>query len=398
LLAVELLLFEWKPRSFIPVTVAVVIAYAWRPLLIDGGPLFAYAGAPVMPWWGLGLCALAGVVAGAQSALLTLLLYGMEDLFRKLPIHWMWWPALGGVVIGIGGIIDPAVLGVGYDNIRLLLAGGLSLGATVTLLWDKAMIWIVALSSGTSGGVLAPLLILGGALGALEAHWMPFGDTGFWALLGMTAILGGTMRAPLTAILFAVELTGNYRLLPQLLCASAAGFAFTVLAMRRSILTERIARRGLHLTREYGVDPFEVMRVGEIMTSPADSLPAAMRVPEAIEFFGSEDRHKSYPIVRPDGGLAGLVSRGDVLRWTRTGWNGEDTLGDLCTVVATAYPDETAGALADRMSAGRFSRVPVIERDSGKLIGIVTRRELLRVRSLTLRAEQEREGALRLPA
>jgi CBS domain-containing protein len=146
------------------------------------------------------------------------------------------------------------------------------------------------------------------------------------------------------------------------------------------------------------VDPFEVMRVGEIMTSPADSLPAAMRVPEAIEFFGSEDRHKSYPIVRPDGGLAGLVSRGDVLRWTRTGWNGEDTLGDLCTVVATAYPDETAGALADRMSAGRFSRVPVIERDSGKLIGIVTRRELLRVRSLTLRAEQEREGALRLPA
>jgi H+/Cl- antiporter ClcA len=398
LLAVELLLFEWKPRSFIPVTVAVVVAYAWRPLLIDGGPLFAYAGVPLMPWWGLGLCALAGIVAGAQSALLTLLLYGMEDLFRKLPIHWMWWPALGGVVIGIGGIIDPAVLGVGYENIRLLLAGGLSLGATVTLLWDKAMIWIVALSSGTSGGVLAPLLILGGALGALEAHWMPFGDTGFWALLGMTAILGGTMRAPLTAILFAVELTGNYRLLPQLLCASAAGFAFTVLAMRRSILTERIARRGLHLTREYGVDPFEVMRVGEIMTSPADSLPAAMRVPEAIEFFGSgEDRHKSYPIVRPDGRLAGLVSRGDVLRWTRTGWNAEDRLGDLCTVVATTHAEETAGALADRMSAGRFSRVPVIDRDSGRLIGIVTRRELLRVRSLTLRAEQERDGALRLP-
>ena len=102
--------------------------------------------------------------------------------------------------------------------------------------------------------------------------------------------------------------------------------------------------------------------------------------------------------MRPDGRLAGLVSRGDVLRWTRAGWNAEDTLGDLCTVVATAYPDETAGALADRMSAGRFSRVPVIERDSGRLIGIVTRRELLRVRSLTLRAEQEREGALRLPA
>jgi CIC family chloride channel protein len=398
LLAVELLLFEWKPRSFIPLTVAVIVSYAWRPLLIGSGPLFAYAGVPVMPWWGLGLCAVAGIVAGAQSALLTLLLYGVEDLFRKLPIHWMWWPALGGVVVGMGGLADPAVLGVGYDNIRLLLAGGLSLGATVMLLFDKALIWLVALSSGTSGGVLAPLLILGGALGAIEAYWMPFGDTGFWALLGMTAILGGTMRAPLTAILFAVELTGNFHLLPQLLCASSAGFAFTVLVMRRSILTERIARRGLHLTREYGVDPFEVMRVGEIMASPAESLPASLSVEEVIAFFGTGDeRHKSYPVVRPDGRLAGLVSRGDVLRWTRAGWNSEDRLGDLCTVVATAYADETAGALADRMSAGRFSRVPVVERGTGKLIGLVTRRELLRVRSLALRAEHERDGAVRLP-
>jgi CIC family chloride channel protein len=227
---------------------------------------------------------------------------------------------------------------------------------------------------------------------------MPFGDTGFWALLGMTAILGGTMRAPLTAILFAVELTGNFHLLPQLLCASAAGFSFTVLAMRRSILTERIARRGLHLTREYGVDPFEIMRVGEIMTSPADSLPAALTVEETIAFFGSgEDRHKSYPVVRPDGRLIGLISRGDVLRWTRTGWNAEDTLGDLCTVVATAHADETAGALADRMSAGRFSRVPVIERGSGKLIGIVTRRELLRVRAFALQVEEARQGLVKLP-
>jgi CIC family chloride channel protein len=398
LLAVELLLFEWKPRSFIPVTVAAIVAYAWRPLLIGSGPLFAYAAVPVMPWWGLGLCALAGIVAGAQSALLTVLLYGVEDLFRKLPIHWMWWPALGGIVVGIGGLIDPAVLGVGYDNIRLLLAGGLSLGATAMLLWDKAAIWIVALSSGTSGGVLAPLLILGGALGAIEGHWMPFGDTGFWALLGMTAILGGTMRAPLTAILFAVELTGNFHLLPQLLCASAAGFAFTVLVMRRSILTERIARRGLHLSREYVVDPFEVMRVSEIMTSPAESLARTMTVDDAIAFFGSgEDRHKSYPVVSENGTLAGLISRGDVLRWTRNGANGSDLLGDVALDVATAFPDETAAMVADRMSQGRFSRVPVIARDGRRLIGIVTRRELLRVRTLALHAEQTRHGPVKLP-
>jgi H+/Cl- antiporter ClcA len=160
LLAVELLLFEWKPRSFIPVTVAAIVATIWRPLLIGSGALFPYMGNPAMPWWGLGLCALAGIIGGAQSSLLTLVLYGVEDLFRKLPIHWMWWPALGAVVVGLGGLYDPAVLGVGYTNIALLLTGGLSTAAIVTLLWDKALVWIVALSSGTSGGVLAPLKLL----------------------------------------------------------------------------------------------------------------------------------------------------------------------------------------------------------------------------------------------
>ena len=398
LLAVELLLFEWKPRSFIPVTVAAIVAFAWRPLLIGNGPLFPYMGDPAMPWWGLGLCAAAGLLAGAQSSLLTLLLYGMEDVFSKFPIHWMWWPALGGLAVGLGGVIDPAVLGVGYDNIRLLLAGSLTMSALLILLFDKAFVWIVALSSGTSGGVLAPLLILGGALGAVEAHWMPFGDTGFWALLGMTAILGGTMRAPLTAILFAVELTGNFHVLPALLTASAAGYAFTVLVMRRSILTERIARRGLHLTREYGIDPFEVMRVGEIMASPAEALAASMTIKQTIGFFETgQDRHKSYPVIRDDGRLIGLISRGDVLRWMRDGATGEELLGDVALEVATAFPDETAGQLADRMAQGRFSRVPVIAREDRKLIGIVTRHELLRVRTLALQAEQARQGPVKLP-
>jgi len=398
LLAVELLLFEWKPRSFIPVTVAAIVAIAWRPLLIGSGALFPYLGNPVMPWWGLGLCAIAGLIAGMQSSVLALLLYWVEDLFRKLPIHWMWWPALGGVVVGLGGLYDPAVLGVGYGNIAALLAGSMGTATIIALLWDKTLVWIVALSSGTSGGVLAPLLILGGALGALEAQFMPFGDTGFWALLGMTAILGGTMRAPLTAILFAVELTGNFHVLPALLCASAAGYGFTVLAMGRSILTERIARRGLHLTREYAVDPFEVMRVGEIMAAPADTLAAAMTVNQAIDFFGSGDeRHKSYPVVTPDGKLAGLISRGDVLRWTRAGSYGGELLGDVALDVATAFPDETAGALADRMAQGRFSRVPVIARGTRKLLGLVTRRELLRVRALALHAENARHGPVKLP-
>jgi len=397
LLAVELLLFEWKPRSFIPVTVAAVVAYAWRPFLIGSGPLFPYLATVAMPWWGLGLCVVAGLIAGAQSALLTLLLYGVEDLFHRLPIHWMWWPALGGIVVGIGGWIDPAVLSVGYDNIQGLLAGTLGIGAVATLLWDKTLVWIVALSSGTSGGVLAPLLILGGALGALEAHLMPFGDSGFWALLGMSAILGGTMRAPLTSTLFAVELTGNPHLLPQLFVASVASFGFTVLVMRRSILTERIARRGLHLTREYGVDPFDVMRVGDIMAQPVDTLPATMPVAQAAQFFAEAERHKSYPVIAESGRVIAMVSRADVLRWTREGWASGETLGDLDREMVTAFPDELTGTLADRMAETGASRVPVIARDSGQLLGLVARRELLRVRALALKAEQHREGAVALP-
>ncbi len=397
LLAVELLLFEWKPRSFIPVSVASAVAFAWRPFLIGSGALFPYATAVMMPWWGLGLCVVAGLVAGAQSSVLTLVLYGVEDLFRRLPIHWMWWPALGGVVVGLGGWIDPAVLGVGYDNIRALLAGTITLGAATTLLWDKALVWIVALSSGTSGGVLAPLLILGGALGSLESHLMPFGDSGFWALLGMAAILGGTMRAPLTATIFAVELTGNPHLLPQLFVASVAGFGFTVLAMPRSILTERIARRGLHLSREYVVDPFDVMRVSDIMASPVDALPASMTIKEAVDYFARGDRHKSYPVVDEKNRVTAMVSRADVLRWAREGWQADETLGDLKSEMVTAFADELAGAVADRMSETGASRIPVLTRETGKLVGLVARRELLRVRSMALQQENKREGALTLP-
>jgi H+/Cl- antiporter ClcA/CBS domain-containing protein len=401
LLAVELLLFEWKPRSFIPVGIAAVVSAAWRPWLLGVGPLFPYAGVPVMEWWGLALCAAVGVAAGLQSALMTVCLYGVEDLFRKLPIHWMWWPAIGGLVVGIGGYLDPAVLSVGYDNIRALLNGTLDTHAVTSLLIGKTVVWIVALSSGTSGGVLAPLLMIGGALGSLEAHFLPFGDTGFWALLGMAAILGGTMRAPLTATMFAFELTDNIHVLPALFIASLAAFLATVLLMRRSILTERIARRGLHLTREYTVDPFEIMRVADIMARPVDTLPTTMTVTDAVGFFSLDAaavRHKSYPVVDANGNLAGIVSRADIFRWTRDGWEEGLTLGEVCESdnLVTAYSDELVGRLADRMAESDKGRVPVIDRASGKLLGLVARRDLLRVRAAAGREEFERERAFKL--
>lgn len=401
LLAVELLLFEWKPRSFVPVGIAALVATMWRPWLIGVGPLFPFAEIPQMPWWGLALCAVAGVIAGLQSALMTVCLYGVEDLFRKLPIHWMWWPAFGGVVVGIGGYIDPAVLGVGYDNIRSLLQGSLDLHASVVLLVDKACVWIVALSSGTSGGVLAPLLIMGGALGSVEAHVMPFGSAEFWALLGMSAILGGTMRAPLTSTLFATELTGNVHVLPALFVASVAAFAVTVLVMRRSILTERIARRGHHITREYTIDPFLFTRVEHIMAQPVDTLAATIPIGEAVEFFTATNdvrRHKSYPVVDESGNLAGMVSRSDVLRWTRRGWTANATIGELQEVsdLVVGYADELVGELADRMAAAGIGRVPILDRASGKVVGLVARRDLLRVRAKVVREENERTKLLNL--
>ncbi|HLH54157.1 MAG TPA: chloride channel protein, partial [Verrucomicrobiae bacterium] len=207
LLAVELLLFEWKPRSFIPVVVASVTAAALRVPLLGAGPIF-----PVNAHSALGpqvilMAAGVGLLVGLGSCLLTILVYACEDLFGHMPIHWMWWPALGAVVVGLGGAWDPRVLGVGYETIRELLRGELLGTALISLLLLKALVWSVALGSGTSGGVLAPLLIMGGALGALVGQFVHWGDPGLWAMVGMASMMAGTMRSPLTGLVFALELT-----------------------------------------------------------------------------------------------------------------------------------------------------------------------------------------------
>ncbi|HZS85759.1 MAG TPA: chloride channel protein [Stellaceae bacterium] len=402
LLAVELLLFEWKPRSFIPVAVAAVVAAAWRPLLLGPGPLFPVAAAVTLPWWGLIACAAVGLLAGLGSGLLTALVYGFEDAFQRLPIHWMWWPALGGIVVGLGGLIEPHALGVGYDNIAALLQGRTVAQAVIVLLVVKAVIWSVALGSGTSGGVLAPLLIMGGALGALEGEMIPAATPGFWALIGMAAIMGGTMRSPLTATLFAVELTGDIGALLPLLAACSVAFAVTVLLLKRSILTEKVARRGFHLSREYIVDPFETIRVAQVMVERVDTLPAEMTIDDTVAFFtapGLALRHKSYPVVDDENRVLGLVARADVLRWTMEGWRQGAVLADVVKRenLAVAYPDELVGRLADRMAAADVGRVPVVRRLDGVLVGMVARKDLLRVRAMLIQQERERAAVIRAP-
>jgi len=402
LLAIEVMLFEWKPRSFVPVVVSTIVAMAWRPWLVGAWPLFPHTGIPAMPWWGLALCAGVGVVAGLQSAITTGGLYWVEELFEKLPLHWMWWPALAGIVVGVGGLIDPAALGVGYDNIQALIDGSVLMHAAIALLVVKGIIWVVALASGTSGGTLAPLLMMGGAVGVLEAHFLPFGNAGFWSLLAMAAVLGGTLRCPLTATVFAIELTGDLQVMPAVLVACVASFAVTVLIMRRSILTERLARRGRHLTYEYTVDPFDVMRVSEIMTQPVHTLPARMKTEDALAFFDTENgvkRHKSYPVVDDGGNVVSMVSRADVLRWSREGWPKGQTLEERPDVgeVFVGYTDELVGHLADRMASADVGRVPVVDRATGKLAGLIARRDLLRVRAHTARLERERARPLTIP-
>ncbi|RWF47370.1 MAG: CBS domain-containing protein [Mesorhizobium sp.] len=397
MLAVELLLFEWTPRSFIPVAVAAIVAEVERTMLHMPGPIFPFQGSMAVSFLGLGGWVLIGICAGLLSGLLTQMVYACEDGFQKLPIHWMWWPMLGGLVVGMGGLIDPRALGVGYDNIADMLDGRTIATAALLLLVVKAVIWSVALGSGTSGGVLAPLLIMGGAMGAVLAGVLPAADPGFWALLAMAATMGGTMRAPLTATFFAVELTGNTHVLVPLIAACAAAHAVTVLLMKRSILTEKIARRGHHLVREYRIDPFALTRVREVMTSEVESVPATMTLHGAAALLTApETRHPSFPVVDENRQVLGLIDPPAILRWRRSGKHRTTTLGELLagSKVTLAYPDEYLEGLSDKLLTANVSHLPVVAREDGRLVGYVGWKDLMRVRSRKQAEERERSTLL----
>jgi H+/Cl- antiporter ClcA len=266
LLAVELLLFEWRPRSLIPVAGAVAVATIVRVPLLGSGPVFPVpTGSLHLDAGSYLLCIVSGALAGLLALVATSLVYLSEDGFGRLPIHWMWWPAIGGLIIGIGGLIVPQALGVGYDVIEAELNGSIALHLIIGILIVKTLIWSLSLGSGTSGGVLAPMLMIGGALGGLEAQIFPHVAPGFWPLVGLAGVLGGVMRSPLTGVVFALELTHRYEALLPLLIGATAAYAISVLVLRRSVLTEKVARRGIHLSREYSVDPLEVLFVGDVM-------------------------------------------------------------------------------------------------------------------------------------
>jgi len=390
MLAVELLLFEWKPRSFVPVVTAVLVALAWRPLLVGSGPLFPFAAATPAGIEPVAISAGLGLATGLLAALLSFALYRIEDGFHALPIHWMWWPAIGAIVVGIGGLFDVRVLGAGYGSIQDLLDGNLVVKAILLLLIVKAVVWLVALGSGTSGGILAPLLILGGCSGFLVGQYLP-GDPSFWAMIGMAGVMSGVMRAPMTGALFAAELTNHLSALPDTIAAGAAAYAVSVLIMKRSILTEKIARRGRHISREYTVDALEFLQAGQLMTRNPETLRGDMPLDEAARFFAEEASHRSYPVVDEHGRLLGLVSRQVALQW-RVAGHGEGRLGDALSDASTdfAFPETQCGEVADMMVESRVGRVPVIDQKTRKVVGIISRQDLLKVRERHKKGEEVR--------
>ena len=401
LLAVELLLFEWKPRSLIPVALASAMAAVVRRYILGFGPLFPVPAHPLFigPKGLLG-CALVGLLAGALSALLTLSVYAAEDAFQHLKIHWMWWPAIGGVAIGLGGLVFPQALGVGYDTIGALLLGTVTTKVILGVLLVKWFIWAVSLGSGTSGGVLAPLLMMGGALGGLEAMFLPYEGAGFWQLISMGAILGGTMRTPFTSIVFAFELTHDSNVFLPLLVGSVVAYGFTVLALPRSILTEKVARRGFHLSREYAVDPLEILFVGEVMRTQVVVLPADSKLGDIWPSLRADRRQEQrlLPVVNEEGQLAGVVTRGDMSQAMEQ--NGDAALewpiGNLVRAdVVVAYPDEPLRLVVYRMAEKSCTRMPVLERSTRKFLGLISLNDLLKARSRHLEEESRRERSLK---
>jgi CBS domain-containing protein len=402
LLAVELLLFEWRPRSMIPVALASATAAAIRIPLLGQPPLFEVPPhAASIGFDAILACLVVGLAAGLLSAGLTAAVYAAEDAFARLPIHWMWWPAIGGLVVGIGGFFFPRALGVGYATIGDLLNGSLAVGTIVGILVVKGVIWSVALGSGTSGGVLAPLLMMGGALGGLLGLVLPDEGIGFWPMVSMAAILGGTMRSPFTGVVFAFELTHDVDALLPLLIAVSVAYGTTVLLMKRSILTEKVARRGYHLSREYAVDPLETRFVREVMRTKVVALPLAAPLAEMADaHLGADGTHGQglYPVLDGDR-LAGVLTRADIgrLREAADRKRADTVQALLRRDPVVAYPDETLRRVAERMAATGLTRFPVVERgDERRLVGVVALRDLLRARAHSVEEEQDRERMLRI--
>lgn len=385
LLAVELLLFEFRPRSVIPVALASALAAGMRSLLEGSEPVFAMPALAEPALAALVGYIVIGAAIGAVSTVVTRIVYGIEDAFDKLPIHWMWWPALGGVAVGVVGLAAPRTLGVGYDNITDIISGNLGLGAVAILCGLKFVSWAISLGSGTSGGTLAPLFTIGGGLGALlgaaSGALAPGAgiDPRMAALVGMAAIFSGASRAFLASTVFAFETTRQAPGLLPLLGGCAAAYFVSHLLMRETIMTEKIARRGIRVPSEYEADPLAHAHVSRFGRKKVATLAADQTVEGAAEWLrgGAEgSRHQGYPVLDARGTLVGVLTRRILLEGRpKPGAKVADLIDRPPVAI---YEDCTLRDAVGHMTRHDIGRIPVLTRTSpARLVGFLTRGDIL---------------------
>ena len=405
LLAVEILLFEWKPRSLVPVAIACVTAGAVRRLLLGPQSLLEMSTTigPVYHSAMLGALVL-GVIAAFVADGLSKAVHLCERFFERLPIHWMWWPAIGGLGVGLGGLLFPRALGVGYSVIQEMIGGNAGWKLLAGVLIVKSVIWVFSLGSNTAGGILAPLLMIGGALGAALGHLMPWMPTGAWVLVGMTAVLSAAIGAPLTSAMLALELTHNGGLMLPVLLSCVAAYAVSVLVLPRSMLTEGLSRRGLHLSREFGVDPLETMLVSQAMHTSVFALPDTATRQDAADWLQKMDERgaeawshwqRVFPLVNEQGHLTGMLTRGQMIVAARQPDLSQPLAADGNPEPQTVSPFQTLRRCAEMMAESKLTSYPVVTAD-GKLQGVMTINDLLQGRSEQAHREFDRERVLRL--
>ena len=384
LLAIELLLFEFRPRSIIPVALASVTATAVRMLYVGTEPIFAMPLLARPTGEAYAAYALVGAIVGWLAVYVTKAVYWIEDLFEHLPVHWMWWPAIGGLFVGAIGIFAPRTLGVGYDNIEGMVSGKLVGQAVLWLCIWKFVSWAVSLGSGTSGGTLAPLFTIGGgcgvALGEVLARTVPrFGiDPRICALVGMAAMFAGASRALLASVVFAFETTLQPLGLLPLLGGCTAGYLVSAMLMRNTIMTEKLARRGVRVPAEYAADYLDRIQVSEGCTRNVVSLSEDQTVDEVHDITAT---HQGFPIVDNAGRLIGVLTRRDFIDQPP-----DKRLRELIRrPPSVVFLDMSLRDAADHMVLEDVGRLPVVDRaDPSRLVGIITRSDLLKVHAKRL--------------
>jgi chloride channel protein, CIC family len=402
ILAIELLLFEFRSRSFIPLVIASTLATSMRTILLGQHSMFSVTGANFDPLYGLPWYLVLGFLCGLAAIGFTKLLYWVEDHFDRLPIDELWHPAIGALGLGIIGFFVPRVLGVGYDTISDILAGNLALKLLIVIVVFKALALVISLGSGTSGGLLAPMFMssaaLGGAFAFLvnmaipDAHLSP----GAYALVAMAAVFGAASRATFTFIVFAFEITGDYRAILPLMLACVIADLMALRYLPNSIMTEKLARRGLHVPEDYEATVLKLVRVGDVMGKDVKPVPAEMSVAQLATTMSDGNglaMQHGLPIVAKDGSLAGIITQGDLLCALETSGDGEMTVleaGVRDPVVA--YADEPVLDALHRMIDRDIGRMPVVTRENPRqLAGYLNRANVLSAWARQLHEESVRE-------